>query len=75
MNRDVFVPLLKSVILLNIVKIISSDNYSSLHLLALHDTSQNATTDTYITSKGALLINVSAFYSLQNSTPYFSKIM
>ena len=65
MNRDVLVPLLKTVVLLDVVEVISSDDNGPFHLFALHNACQDAATDAYIPSEGALFVNVGAFSSLQ----------
>lgn len=51
-------PLLKTIILFHIMKVITTDDDSPLHLHFLHNSGKNSPTDGYITSKWALLVNV-----------------
>ena len=48
MDRDVSVSLFKSVVLLDVVKIISSDNNSSLHLCLNDDSFEDSASDANI---------------------------
>ena len=64
MNRDVFMSLLESVILLDVVEIVPPYHNGSFHLHTPDYPSQNATTNANITSEGALLVNVCAFCGL-----------
>ena len=50
--------LLKTLVLLDVVEIVSPDDHSAVHLQTLHDPGQNTTTDTNITSKRAFLVDV-----------------
>mgnify|MGYP007125563720 CR=1 FL=1 len=54
----VFVALFESVVLLNIVEVVASDDDGALHLGGNNDTTQDASTDVYITSERALLVDV-----------------
>ena len=65
MHRDISMPLLKSVVLLDVVKVVSPDDYCPLHLLIFHNPSQDSSTDTHIAGKRALFVNVCPFNSLQ----------
>jgi hypothetical protein len=56
--------LLKTVVLLDVVKVITTDDDSPLHLHLLDDTSKNSTTNGNITSEWALLVNVGTLNSL-----------
>lgn len=67
MDRDVSVSLLKSVVLLDVVEVISSQHYCPLHLLTLDNTCQNPTTNADVPSEGALLVNVCALSGLQRN--------
>ena len=58
MDRHVTMSLLKTVVLLDVVKVITTDDDSPLHLHLLDDTSKNSTTNGNITSEWALLVNV-----------------
>lgn len=62
--------LLKSVVLLDIVKIVSSNHYSPLHLLALDYPRQNSPSYAHIPGKGTLLVNVRALSGLQTWLSY-----
>jgi hypothetical protein len=64
MDRHVSVTLFESVVFLDVVQVVATDDNSPLHLHLLDNTSQNATTDGHISSEWALLINVGAFDSL-----------
>lgn len=63
--RDVSVSLLKSVVLLDVVKVVSPENNRSLHLLTLHNSRQDSSTDAHIASERALLVNVFTLSSLK----------
>merc|ERR1712188_65693 len=60
-GRQCFVAFLISLILLDIMKVITSKNNSSLHLHALDNPSQNTASNTDITSERTFLVNVGAF--------------
>lgn len=64
MNRHVLVSLLKTVVLLDVVKVITADDNGPLHLHLLDNTSEDTTTNGDITSEGALLVDVDSFNSL-----------
>jgi hypothetical protein len=63
-DRHVTMSLLKTVVLLDVVKVITTDDDSPLHLHLLDDTSKNSTTNGNITSEWALLVNVGTLNSL-----------
>lgn len=65
MDRHVTMSLLKTVVLLDIVKVITADDDSPLHLHLLDNTSKNSTTNGNITSEWALLVNVGTLNSLR----------
>ena len=58
MGRQISVSLLESVVLLNVVKIVTTDHNGSLHFHLLNNSRQNTTSDTDIASKWALLVDV-----------------
>lgn len=58
MNRNVLVSLLVSVVLRDVVQVVSSDNDSTVHLGGYDGTSQNLTTDGDHTGEWALLVDV-----------------
>lgn len=57
-SGDVSVALFKSVVLGQVVEIVTTNNNSSLHLVGDNNTTENTTTDGDVTSEGALLVNV-----------------
>lgn len=57
--------LLKTVVLLDVVQVVTADDNGPLHLHFLHNTSQDATTNGYISCERALLVNVGTFNGLQ----------
>ena len=57
---DVCVALLVTLIFLNVMKVISADDESAVHLCALDLTAENTTADRHITGEGALLVDVVA---------------
>ena len=58
MRRDVSVSLLVSLVLSNVVKVVSSDDDGVLHLGRGHHSSDDSASDTDITSEGAFLIYI-----------------
>ena len=58
--------LLETVVLFDVVEVVSSDDNGPLHLHALDNPSQDSSTDAHITSKGTLLVNVCTFTCLSN---------
>lgn len=58
---DVLVSLLVSVVLWNVVQVVSSDDDGTVHLGGDNNTGQDLTTDGNKTSEWALLVNVSTF--------------
>merc|ERR1712191_18977 len=62
MNRHVAMSLFKTIVLLDVVKVITTDDNGPHHLL--DNSSKNATTDGDITSEGAFLVNVGSFNCL-----------
>ena len=64
MNRDVSVSLFISVILGNVVKVISSDNDGSLHFSGDANTLEDSASDGDVAGEGAFLIDVGGFNGL-----------
>lgn len=64
MGRKILMTFLKSVVLFNVMQIITPDDNCALHFLARNNTRQNTTSDAYISCKGALLVNVSSLNGL-----------
>ena len=64
MDRDVLVPLLKAVVLADVMQVVASDNNGPLHLHFGHHTREDTATDGDISSEGAFLVNISAINSL-----------
>jgi len=58
MRRQIFVSLFVSIVLRDIVKVVSPDNESPLHLGADHPTSQDSSPDADISRERALLVNI-----------------
>jgi len=58
MGMNGLVPLLETTVLLNVVKVIPTDNNSALHLGGSDESLENLTTDGHVSSEGALLVNV-----------------
>ena len=56
--------LLKPLVLLDVMEVITSQDYSPLHLLALDDPSEDSAADTHVPGKGALLVNIGPFSGL-----------
>ena len=56
--------LLKSVVLLDVVKVVSPNDDGPLHLLALDNSRQDPPSDADITSERTLLVNVCPLNSL-----------
>merc|ERR1740123_1873826 len=61
MSRGVAMALLVSVVLFDQVNVISSHNDGVLHLIGLHDSSQNSAPDGDISGERAFLVNVGSF--------------
>ena len=57
-------PLFESIVFLDIVKVVSPEDNSSLHLLALHNPCENSSADAHIASEWAFLVNVGPLNSL-----------
>ena len=68
MSSKILMSFLKSVVLLDVMKIIPSDYNCSLHLHALYSTRQYSTPDADIASKRAFLVYVCAINSLEYKT-------
>lgn len=64
MYRDRLVSLLKSVVLLDIVEVVSPDDNGSFHLLALHDPRQDPPPNAHVPSKRTFLVYVCTFSGL-----------
>ncbi len=56
--------LLESIVLLDVMEVVASNDNGSPHLHAPDNASQYTTSDTDITSEWTLLVDVRAFYSL-----------
>lgn len=63
-DRHVLMPLLKSVVLLDVVQVITTNRDCPIHFHLLDNTSQDAATDGDIAGEWALLVNISAINSL-----------
>ena len=58
MGREILMPFLKSVVLLDVMQIIPSDYNCTLHFHACNNACQNTATDAYISCEGAFLVYV-----------------
>ena len=67
-NWDISVSLFVSVVLGNVVEVISSDDYGSLHLGGNADTLQDSASDGNVAGEGAFLIDVGWFNGLFGSS-------
>ena len=65
-NRHVLVPLLEAAVLLDVVKVFTTDHYRPLHLHPEHHTRQDTATDADVASKWAFLVNVCSHQSLRH---------
>ena len=76
-SRDVGVSLLISVIFLNIVEIVSSNDNSSVHFSRDAHSLENSSSDGDITGEGAFLVNIVSLYGIGGgieSKSYFLEI-
>ena len=64
-SSKILMPLFKSVVLLDVMKIVPSDNYCPLHLHTLYSASQDSTSNTDIASKRTFLVYVCAINGLE----------
>lgn len=67
MSSQVTVSLLITIVLLNVVQIVTTDDNSAFHLVRNDNSSEDATTNRNAPSEGALLINVSTSNGLLRS--------
>jgi hypothetical protein len=65
-SREVLVSLLKAAVLLNVVKVVSSNDNGPFHFHALDDASQDSPTNAHIASERTLLVYVGTFTCLYN---------
>lgn len=65
MNRHVLMPLLETVVLPDVVKIVAADDDRAVHLGLDDDAGENATADRDIAGERALLVNVVTLASLR----------
>ena len=68
MGRNVFVSLLKSIILLDVMQVVPPDHNCPFHFLALHNPIQNSTTNAHIPSEWTLLVYVGTLCGLYHFT-------
>ena len=71
MNGHILVAFLESVVFLDVMQVISTDNDSPVHLHLGNDTSEDTTTDGHFTGEGALLVNVVTFTGLNGLNKTF----
>ena len=65
MNRHVTMPLLETIVLLDVMQVVTADDDSPLHFHLLDNASKNSSTNGHITSEGAFLVNVGSLNSLK----------
>ena len=58
MNRHVAMSLFETVVLLDVMEIVTADDDSPLHLHLLNDSGENTSTNRNISSEGAFLVKV-----------------
>lgn len=58
MDAHITMAFLKSIVLSNVVKVIPANDDGTLHLQLLYNTSKNTSSDGYISSERALLVDV-----------------
>lgn len=63
-DRHVLVALFETVVLLDVMQVVSSDDNGPVHLHLGDDTGQNATTDGDLAGEGTLLVDVVTLASL-----------
>jgi len=66
-HGHVLVAFLESVVLFDVVQVISPDNHGPVHFHLGDDTGENATTDGDLADKGALFVNVVSLASLSGN--------
>ena len=64
MNREILVPLLKPVVLLDMMQVVPPDHNSAVHFHTFHNAGQNTSTDVNSSGKRTLLVNVSSLMCL-----------
>ena len=64
MDRHVLVALLETVVLSDVVKVVTADDNGSLHLVFDNDASKNAPSDGHVAGEWALLVDVIALSGL-----------
>ncbi len=64
MSRQVTVSLLKTVVFLDVVQIVSPDDNRSLHLHALDDPREDASSNAHVASERTLFVDVCALTRL-----------
>ena len=67
MNRYILVALFETIVFLDIVQVIPSNNDSSVHFHLCNDSSKDATTNGHFASKRALLVYVVSLSSLNHT--------
>ena len=65
MDGDVLVSLLKAFVLLHVVEVVSAYHDRSLHLHALDNSGQYATTDRHVPRERTLLVHIGTFSGLR----------
>ena len=74
-HGDILVSLFETVVFLDVVQVISTDNGRLVHLQFGDNSGQDATTDGHLSDEGTLLVDVVTFaglkYTKHRSVPYF----
>lgn len=65
MNRYVLVSLLETIVLANVVQVVTSDDNGTSHFVLDYDAGQNATSDGHVAGERALFVNVGTIASLE----------
>lgn len=63
--------LFETVVLLDVVKIVTADDDGPLHLHLLNDSCENSSTNRNISSEGAFFVNVRALNSLYTEVGHY----
>lgn len=69
MDRHIPMPLFKTIVFTDVMKVVTPDDNGPLHLHLLNNTCQNAPSDRYIPSEWTLFVNVCSIYSLPRDIP------
>ena len=68
MSRQIFMPFFKSVVFLDVMKIVTADYDRSLHFHLFNNSCQNTTPDTDVACEWTFLVNVMSINCLKKMT-------